>query len=306
MAYFNSIRELGHAATLIRADIPEYMNVTARRLGFQSMWGKEQAKLRRYINSDMELTSRVQNSEITEYMERLFARYPGDGSSTPVDVCLATNMIQVGLDVQRLSLMVIVGQPKTTSEYIQASSRVGRSQEGPGLVAVLLSPAKPRDRSHFEHFRAYHQSIYRYVEPTSVTPFAVPVTERALHALVISLVRFWGSSLQQAHPDPAPDEQLKKRVRDEIMNRVSSVEPEETERVERLLDRILSEWRRLPPDIYGSFSTPDDLVPFMHPSGTHADQFWDDRSYPTPSSMRNVDASCNAVVISRFPDDVME
>ena len=259
MVYFNSIRELGHAATLLRADIPEYMNVIWRRLGFERAWGDTAANRRRFINADMELTSRIQNSEITEYMERLFTKYPPKDGAIPVDVCLATNMIQVGLDVQRLSLMSIIGQPKTTSEYIQASSRVGRSEEGPGLVLTILSPAKPRDRSHFEHFRAFHQSIYRYVEPTSVTPFAVPVTERALHALIVILARYWGGSHQLDYPD-APSAELEARIRDEILKRVALVEPAERGRVAAVLDRIFKEWRRLPPDIYGSFSTRSDSV----------------------------------------------
>jgi hypothetical protein len=302
MVYFNSIRELGHAATLLKADIPEYMSVMWRRLGFETAWGDAAAKRRRFINADMELTSRVQNSEITEYMEKLFAKYPRQGDAVPVDVCLATNMIQVGLDVQRLSLMAIIGQPKTTSEYIQASSRVGRSEEGPGLVITILSPAKPRDRSHFEHFRAFHQSIYRYVEPTSVTPFAVPVTERVLHALVAILARFWGSEIQREFPH-VPDADLETRIRQEILNRVGMVEPDEGDRVAALLDRIFKEWQRLPPDVYGSFHTPADTVPFMYPSGNHPSEQWDGRAYATPSSMRNVDAGCQAKVIALYPDN---
>lgn len=302
MVYFNSIRELGHAATLVKADIPEYMNVICRRLGLSNAWSDEAGKRKRWINHDMELTSRIQNSEITEYMERLFCRYPRTTGGAPVDVCLATNMIQVGLDVSRLSLMAIVGQPKTTSEYIQASSRVGRSTEGPGLVVTLLSPTKPRDRSHFEHFRSYHQSIYRFVEPTSVTPFALPVAERALHALIISFARFWGSENQRVKPDPAPPPDLEYRIREVIMKRVSDVEPEESARVEQILDSIFTEWKRLPADVYGYFNYPVNEVPMMYPSGTHPDDSWDGRAYQTPSSMRNVDANCNAAAISNYPD----
>jgi hypothetical protein len=188
MAYFNSLRELGHAATLVRADIREHMNAMWDRLGIRKPLGPADSDRRRFVNRDLELTSRIPSDAISDVLQQLFNPYPGSNDHRPVDVCLATNMIQVGLDVPRLGLMTVVGQPKTTSEYIQATSRVGRDAKGPGLVVTVFNPAKPRDRSHFEHFRSYHQSIYRWVEPTSVTPFAVPVRERALHAQVVTLV----------------------------------------------------------------------------------------------------------------------
>lgn len=96
-------------------------------------------------------------------------------------------MISVGVDVDRLNLMVVVGQPKLTSEYIQASSRVGRSNEG--LIFTLYNPTKTRDRSHYEQFFSYHQSFYKFVEPTSITPFSEPARERGMHAVLISMIR---------------------------------------------------------------------------------------------------------------------
>src|SRR5262245_52216900 len=112
----------------------------------------------------------------------------------PVDIALATNMISVGLDILRLGLMVVQGQPKTAAEYIQATSRIGRDVERPGLVVAVLNLHKPRDRTHFEQFRTFHRSFYRAVEATSVTPWAARALDRALAAVVVAAAR---------HIDPA-------------------------------------------------------------------------------------------------------
>jgi hypothetical protein len=301
MVYFNSLRELGHAATLIQADIRERMNAMWDRLGLtRNLGGEAAAAKRRFINHAIELTSRIQSSQIPEILQDLFTNYTGDGTR-PVDVCLATNMIQVGLDVPRLSLMAVVGQPKTTSEYIQATSRVGRDQ--PGLVTTIYNPAKPRDRSHFEHFRAYHQAMYRHVEPTSVTPFAVPVRERALHALVVTLVRFWGNQAEREHPSgPPPRPELLQKVRDVILSRVEEVDYDELNRTREELDNFIEGWERSPHNKYGDFAPPtEEEVPLMYPAGSQPLLAWLDRAIPTPSSMRNVDATCDAQMIAVYP-----
>ena len=297
MSYFNSLRELGHAATLIRADITDYLNAMWDRLEIRPDGTYDP---RRFINADRELTSRVQSSEIPEVLQQLFVRWDGTRDSHPIDVCLATNMIQVGLDVPRLGLMTVVGQPKTTSEYIQATSRVGRSH--PGLVVTVYNPSKPRDRSHFEHFRSYHETIYRWVEPTSVTPFAVPVRDRALHALAVTLVRYLGGDVSRIWPQPwKPVEDLVPRVTEIIAARVREIDPGEEGAARKQLKEIFSDWRRNPPPRYGDFKPPSADTPLMYPAGTQKLAEWGEPTYPTPSSMRNVDSTCDARVLPKFP-----
>ena len=297
MGYFNSLRELGHAATLIRADIREFLNAMWDRLGLRVDVVKAGATdPRRFINRDVELTSRVQSSEIPAILQQLFTPYDGSATSEAIDVCFATNMIQVGLDIPRLSLMTIVGQPKTTSEYIQASSRIGRDIERPGIVVANYNPFKPRDRSHYEHFRSYHHSIYQYVEPTSVTPFAVPVRERALHALVVTLCRFWGDADLRARPNHPPDVALVERIKETIREKVLAADEDEWPATAVQLDAIVRRWSEAPPPRYGDFGPPSEEMPLMYPAGGQRHPLWSNfwPPYATPSSMRNVDASCAA------------
>ena len=295
MGYFNSLRELGHAATLIRADIREYLNAMWDRLGLRlDMAAGGTSDLRRFINRDVELTSRVQSSEIPTILQQLFHYYDGSRTSEVVDVCFATNMIQVGLDVPRLSLMTIVGQPKTTAEYIQASSRVGRNIERPGIVVTNYNPFKPRDRSHYEHFRSYHQAIYRHVEPTSVTAFAAPVRERALHALIVILCRFWGDVELRDRPGHPPDHELVQRVKENIRDRVISADPDEWPMTAALIDEIIDKWSLAPPPQYGGFGPATEEMPLMYPAGRPQHPAWHEWPFATPTSMRTVDADCAA------------
>lgn len=289
LTYFNSIRELGHAATLIRADIREYMN---------SIWIRKAIKSeeRRFINRDIELTSRINSNDIPEYLEQLSKSWTGDKSEYPVDVCLATNMISVGVDIPRLGLMTVIGQPKTTSEYIQATSRVGRSKKGPGLVFTIYNCSKPRDRSHFEHFQEYHSKIYSRVEPTSVTPFSAPARERGLHAILVGLIRFYATDHSSDSPRPFPKNELLERVTQIIFDRVNLIDEEEYDKTLSLIEEKLEYWKNELPLIYGSFG-PITNIPLMYPAGTNPSEDIKARAWSTPTSMRNVDSTCEAYVI---------
>ena len=179
--YFNSLKDLGKASTLVDDDVKDFIVRTANRM-FTS---------RRLIVGADELTSRVTTTELNETLDKLekleYSRENINDSRYASNVLLATNMISVGIDVARLNVMLMVGQPKLTSEYIQASSRIGRSF--PGVAFVQYDATKSRDRSHYERFRAYHESFYRFVEPTGATPFSKPARERALHAVLTAMFR---------------------------------------------------------------------------------------------------------------------
>ena len=289
LTYFNSIRELGHAATLIRADIREYMN---------SIWIRKAIKgdERRFINRDIELTSRINSNDIPEYLEQLSKSWTGDKTEYPVDVCLATNMISVGVDIPRLGLMTVIGQPKTTSEYIQATSRVGRSKKGPGLVFTIYNCSKPRDRSHFEHFQEYHSKIYSKVEPTSVTPFSAPARERGLHAILVGLIRFYSTDQSATAPRPFPQKEIIERVTQIIFDRVHLIDDEEYDKTLELIEEKLEYWKNELPLVYGSFGQQTN-IPLMYPAGTNPSEDIKARAWSTPTSMRNVDSTCEAYVI---------
>ena len=184
LGYFNSLRELGGSRRIIEDEVRTRVAQYARRKRVEPA---ETLFSDRSIHYDvLELTSRVSTNEISVTKSRLTKPF---WQEKRVDVALATNMISVGLDILRLGLMVVLGQPKTSAEYIQATSRVGRKSDAPGLVVTLLNVHKPRDRSHYERFATYHASFYRSVEATSVTPFSPRALDRALAAALVALCR---------------------------------------------------------------------------------------------------------------------
>jgi hypothetical protein len=274
--YCNSIRELGSSKSIIYDDVKEYSTALAER-------NHKEARLY-YDNDVQELTSRVSADLIPDILQRLTIEYP---DKKAIDTLLATNMISVGVDIDRLGLMVILGQPKTTSEYIQASSRVGRQH--PGLVITLYSPVKSRDRSHYEQFRKYHQSLYRHVEPTSVTPFSAPVRDKALHAVIITLIRHFAGLEKSADLVNFNSNSVKmNEIVELILARVMIVDPAETEATKIEIERILStitDISDLGSDaIYGPALKREKTALMRYPN--HKDF---QGKYVTPQSMRNTD-----------------
>jgi len=193
VTYFGALRELGGAKRLVDDDVRARLRKSDQR-----------GLARRSLRVVQELTSRISSTDIPEVLDQLGERFiplkPDDngkpmrltGDRWPIDVLLATSMISVGVDVGRLGLMCVIGQPKTTAEYIQATSRVGRDRSGPGLVITIYNWARPRDLSHYETFEHYHATFYRHVEALSVTPFSLRALDRGLTATFVSLMRHAG------------------------------------------------------------------------------------------------------------------
>lgn len=239
--YFNSLRELGSALVRVVDDIQDrfaYLK-DGKFLSTCPIPG-DRCRYDRY----KELTSREKSENIGEVVQKeLKIPYRPDGSTDPYDFLLASNMISVGIDVGRLGIMNVMGQPKTTAEYIQATSRVGR--ETPGLVVTSYNQAKSRDRSHYEQFRAYHETFYRFVEATSVTPFSDRARDRALQAVYVILCRGMIPALRGNTGAQNYNPQMAEvaMVREYILEHVRRVDPAECRNVADDLDDIEREWQ---------------------------------------------------------------
>jgi hypothetical protein len=185
IGYFGSLRELGGSRRIVEDEV----RTVLAAYGARKRVGESEGLFsdRDIAYEVLELTSRVSTDAVAQAKRRLAQRF--NDKKERVDVALATNMISVGLDITRLGLMVVLGQPKTSAEYIQATSRVGRDETKPGLIVTLLNVHRPRDRSHYERFVPYHQSFYRAVEATSVTPFSPRALDRGLAGTLVGLAR---------------------------------------------------------------------------------------------------------------------
>ena len=184
LGYFNSLRELGGTRRLIEDELTSRLTQYGKR---QRLNDSDSPFVDREIGREVqELTSRYSTDKVAAAKDALNRPFREEGG---VDVALATNMISVGLDILRLGLMAVFAQPKMTSEYIQATSRVGRRADKPGLIITIFNINRPRDRSHYERFRFFHETFYRNVEATSVTPFSPRALDRALFAVTAALAR---------------------------------------------------------------------------------------------------------------------
>jgi len=250
LGYFNSLRELGGARRILEEEVQN----TIKAYGARRRIGEDPGLFRdrRTFSEVVELTSRVSTDKVAEARQRLEC---GFHEKRRVDCAIATNMISVGLDIPRLGLMVVLGQPNAHAEYIQATSRVGRDDDRPGLVVTLLNIHKPRDRSHYERFRHYHETFYRSVEAGSVTPFSARALDRGFAGALAGLARHAEPRLtppQGAEEITEVRAALERQLLDAFLERVREQpiedEDEREERLRSVQNRVvdlLDSWQKV-------------------------------------------------------------
>lgn len=285
IGYFNSIRELGGAVRLLDDDIASRIRVVKN---------KYNSSEQRYLSFEgkKEITSRIPSWEIAQVLEKLAISYDKNKEKQGCyDVVIATNMIAVGMDVDRLGLMSVVGQPKQNSEYIQATSRVGRQH--PGIIFTVYNPYRPRDLSNYENFVGFHSQMYRYVEGTTATPFAARARDRVLHALVVSLLRLQVETMADnggaSNINDISDEQIKD-IKDKILERVKITAPSSYVDTEKEMDEFINTWKDIAKDEKLYYFVPavaDDKKRLL----TYYGEYYGDKEKPTLSSMRDVEQS---------------
>ena len=268
VGYFSSVRELAGMTRYLGDDIQTALAKGRPWTGLPRRTGTDFGNL-----NVAELTARVSSGDIAGTLDRMKVGFDPEFDATagkerrtatraasgrvttretnPYDAILATAMLQVGVDVERLGLMLMVGQPKNTAEYIQASSRVGRTADRPGLVVTLGNWARPRDLAHYEQFRHYHETFYARVEALSVTPFSATSIERGLDAVLVSAARVLdatranGLSPERAAGRVEHEYGLLTRIIDALVARAQRAGDEDSAAAvrQRLINRLDS-WRK--------------------------------------------------------------
>lgn len=251
VGYFNTLKELGSNSIIISdriiAEI-KYLAAYKFKKEAESVNMKidcANADIPSYFKNN-ELTSRNSAKEIKSILERLANKYTSDDC---YDYIMASNMLSVGIDIDRLGVMCVYGQPKSNSEYIQATSRVGRTN--PGLVVTIYNNMKSRDKSFYEQFSYYHSTLYKYVEATSVTSYSIRAIEKALHCAMMAVIR---QTIPKYNPNKNAckfvrnDEDVD-RVKQSILQRVNDIEPGITGYAGKWLDYYLDCWESLVEDL---------------------------------------------------------
>ena len=252
IGYFNAIRDLGSASTTLKERMYQTINamLNGKFAEYSKFYGIEKTEHNRYKNPEGirtdELTSRKTSSEVRHALSDLEIKYDVTADDNfSLKYVLSSNMFSVGVDIDRLGIMTMFCQPKSNAEYIQATSRVGRSN--PGIVICMYNAFRSRDRSYYEQFYQYHNNFYRYVEPTSVTPFSDRSIEKGLHSVFVALVRHlvpgmaWNSSAKNFNSSSS----AVKAIRAYVVARINSIQPDNYEIATEYLDEFIEFWENM-------------------------------------------------------------
>jgi hypothetical protein len=297
MWFFNSLRELGMTYTLMQSTVRDFIG--GMRKGNRLPGPKAS-----YPSKILELTSRIDSNKVSSSLASL-----GKPSWDPksYDTCLASSIMEVGVDVPRLGLLTIMAQPKTTSQYIQVSGRVGRSRDaGPGLIVMLYNTARARDRSIYERFQPFHETLYAQVEPISVTPFAVEAMNHGLKGALFSLYRMTSAHLTK--PDTADWDRVKENVA-VIRNRLSDLGSSQQtfEDFDQISKKLINYWKTYDPSEWDysykeekNIHDPGTVPALMRKRKEPLTLVTGDKSIVVPTSMRNVDGQTGLEIIKPY------
>lgn len=298
--FFNSLKELGMTLTLMQSVTRDMIGglKKARRL-------PDSAEKSTYPHKILELTSRIDSNKVSSALTRL-GRPTTDPNS--YDTCLASSIMEVGVDVPRLGLLTIMAQPKTTSQYIQVSGRVGRDrQNGPGLIVMLYNAKRSRDRSVYERFQSYHETVYAQVEPISVTPFAIEAMQHGLKGAIIAMYRM--SSPDSAAPNTVDWAKFDDAVQ-VMRHRISKLDVSDQSKLdfEKQVAKLRQYWKAYGPSEWG-YSYQEQYI--KHDEATVpalmrgrreplAPQVAGDKSIMVMTSMRSVDGQTKLEIQSPY------
>ncbi len=239
VSYYNTIKNLGAAMRMYEDTIPSYMGVINNTS--ENKFQKENnAEINPVHNlRKEELTGRINAADIPKILQKIETKL---GAGDVLDALLCTNMLSVGVDVDRLDVMIINGQPKSTSEYIQASGRIGR--KFPGIVITNYNYIRARDLSYFENFIQFHSTYHKSVEPGTLTPFAGRARDRGLAGMFMALVRL-NSKISADDPKTFGDPkiiELSEVITKKILDRVGEIDPDEKEGTAKDIKNIIKKW----------------------------------------------------------------
>jgi hypothetical protein len=298
--FFNSLRELGMTLTLMQS-------VARDMIGGIRKGGRLPVEKASYPTRIMELTSRIDSTKVSTSLSNLAIK-SWDTKNKYYDTCLASSIMEVGVDVPRLGLLTIMSQPKTTAQYIQVAGRVGRDVKGPGLIVMLYNTGRARDRSVYERFQPFHETVYAQVEPISVTPFAIEAMKHGLKSAIISLYRMTTSSQGSPSASAVDWEKFDYAV-DVFRQRISKLKVSDQSKIdfERQVESLRVYWETYTPNSWQysyqeekGVHSPESIPSLMRGRREEMTQVHGDQSIQVMTSMRSVDGQTQLQIANPY------